>query len=59
MTITSLTPSTVTASGTNSIISTAVLAKSLDSMELSGEGMIRMMEQSVNPMIGQNIDLRI
>ncbi len=59
MTISSLTPSTVAMTSNNSIIGTAVLSKSLDSFELSGEGMIRMMEQSVNPMVGQNIDLRI
>ena len=59
MTITSLTPSTATATGYNSIISTAVLANNLDDFELSGEALIQMMEQSVNPMIGQNIDLKI
>jgi hypothetical protein len=59
MTISSLIPSTVTMTGTNSMIGTAVLNKSLDSFELSGEGIIRMMEQSVNPMVGQNIDLKI
>ncbi len=59
MTISSLTPSPVTMSGSNSVIGTAVLAKSLDSFELSCEGIIKMMEQSVNPMVGQNIDLKI
>jgi hypothetical protein len=59
MTISSLTPSTVTTTGNNSMIGIAVLNKSLDSFELSGEGIIRMMEQSVNPMVGQNIDLKI
>jgi hypothetical protein len=59
MTISSLTPSTVSMPDINSMIGTAVLNKSLDSFELSGEGIIKMMEQSVNPMIGQYIDLKI
>lgn len=59
MTISSLSPVSVTIPGDNSMIGTAVLAKSLDSFELSGEGIIRMMEQSVNPMVGQNIDMKI
>ncbi len=40
-------------------IGTAVMAKSLDSAEVAGQSMIQMMEQSVNPNIGQNIDLRV
>jgi hypothetical protein len=59
MIIPSLTPSTVTMTGNNSMIGTAVLNKSLDSFELSSEGIIRMMEQSVNPLVGQFIDLKI
>jgi hypothetical protein len=59
MTITSLTPSPVTMSGSNAVIGTAVLAKSLDSFEQSGEGIIQMMEQSVNPNVGKNFDVRI
>ena len=43
-------------------IGTAVLAKSLDNMKQSGEGMIDMMnrstmERSVNPNLGSNIDI--
>lgn len=37
----------------------AVLAKSLDTVEKLGESMIQMMEQSVAPHLGQNIDLRV
>ncbi len=37
----------------------AVLAKSLDTIEKAGQGMIKMMEQSVNPNLGQNIDMQI
>ena len=37
----------------------AMLAKTLDTVEESGALMIKMMEQSVNPNLGQNIDLRV
>ena len=37
----------------------AVLAKTLDTVEESGAMMIKMMEQSVNPNLGGNIDIRI
>lgn len=40
-------------------ISTAVLGQSLDMIETMGEGMIKIMESSVNPELGQNIDVRI
>lgn len=43
----------------NSSIGIAVMAKSLDSIRITGDNMIKMMEQSVNPNLGQNIDLRI
>ena len=59
MTISSLTPSPITMGGSNSVIGTAVLAKSLSSYEQSGEGIIKMMEQSVNPSVGKNFDLKI
>lgn len=59
MTISSLTPSPITMAGSNSVIGTAVLAKSLDSYEQSGEGIVKMMEQSVNPNVGKNFDLKI
>lgn len=36
----------------------AVLAKTLDTVEESGELMIQMMEQSVTPHLGANIDIR-
>lgn len=38
--------------------SVAVLAKTLDTVEESGELMIQMMEQSVTPHLGANIDIR-
>ena len=60
MTISSLIPASSTImGGSNAVIGTAVLAKNLDTFETSGEGIVKMMEQSVNPGIGQNIDLKI
>ncbi|HHV09787.1 MAG TPA: putative motility protein [Clostridiales bacterium] len=40
-------------------IGMAVLSKALDSAMVSGQNMIKMMEQSVNPDLGTNIDIRI
>ncbi len=40
-------------------VSTAMLAKSLDTVETTGANMVQMMEQSVAPHIGGNIDIRI
>ena len=37
----------------------AMLAKTLDTVEESGAMMIQMMEQSVNPHLGQNIDITV
>lgn len=50
----SLSQSKVTAAA-----STAVLSMSLDTMETAGENMVKMMELSVNPNIGSNIDISI
>ncbi len=41
------------------MVSVAVFKKTLDTMEGTGESMIKMMEQSVTPHLGQNIDLRV
>lgn len=41
------------------VIGMAVLSKSLDTAEKSGANLIKMMEQSVNPNLGKNIDTRI
>jgi hypothetical protein len=43
----------------STIIGTAVLAKNLDTIEQAGASMIKMMEQSVQPNLGQNIDSKI
>ena len=40
-------------------VSTAVLDKSLDTSKELGDSFIKMMEQSVNPELGQNIDIRM
>jgi len=37
----------------------AMLSKSLDSMEEMGDSMIKMMESSVTPHLGQNLDISI
>lgn len=42
-----------------SSISTAVLAKSLDTIEVSGDNLVKMMELSANPNLGQNIDIKL
>lgn len=45
-------------------VSTAVLSKSMDTIETLGQGLVQMidaaaMEQSVNPNLGANFDMRI
>ncbi|NLJ96793.1 MAG: putative motility protein [Clostridiales bacterium] len=37
----------------------AVLAKNLETIEVLSQSMIKMMEQSVSPHLGQNIDLMV
>ncbi len=61
MTISSLTPSVApNVSGVHSsAIGTAVLAKSLDTFEQSGESVVKMLEQSVNPAVGKNFDMKV
>ncbi len=48
-------------SGTSNMnaIDTALLRKSLDAVETNGAMITQMMEQSVNPNIGANIDIRL
>lgn len=41
------------------MVSVAVFKKTLETIEGSGENMIKMMEQSVTPNLGQNIDIRV
>ena len=40
-------------------IGAAVLDKSLEAIEEQGQGIIKMMEASVNPDLGQNIDIKV
>ena len=40
-------------------VSTTMLAKSMDTSEAISESMIQMMEQSVTPNLGTNIDIRL
>lgn len=40
-------------------IGTMMLKKTMDLQEAQGSQMVQMMEQSVNPGLGQNIDIRI
>lgn len=45
-------------------VGTAVLSKSMDTVEALGQGLVQMidasaMERSVNPGVGQNVDIRI
>ena len=40
-------------------VSTAILSMSLDNYQEMGEEMTKMMEKSVTPQLGQNIDLRV
>lgn len=58
MTIASL-PISTYQPDTNSAIGIAVLAKNLDTTKTEGQDLIKMMEQSVNPNLGSNIDLRV
>ncbi|MCH5272698.1 MAG: YjfB family protein [Lachnospiraceae bacterium] len=44
---------------TSDMLGIAVFKKTLETLEVSGESMIKMMEQSVNPHLGQNIDIRV
>lgn len=37
-------------------VSVAMLSKSLDTVEDIGDGMVKIMESSVTPYLGQNID---
>ncbi|NLB78864.1 MAG: putative motility protein [Clostridiaceae bacterium] len=37
----------------------AVMKKAMDSAEMSTENLLKVLEQSVNPNLGQNIDIRL
>lgn len=42
-----------------SSVSVGVLNQNLDTIEEMGDGMVKMMEASVNPNLGQNIDFSV
>lgn len=52
------TPITATQPASQINVGFAVLAKSLDTIETAGQSMIKMMEQSVQPYLGRNIDVK-
>ena len=41
------------------MIDISILKKSLDAVEQKGDFLIQMMEQSINPNLGSNIDIRL
>ena len=43
----------------SSQVGIAVLTKNLDTIETLGDGMKKMMEMSVNPNVGANIDVQV
>lgn len=49
----------MSAADLSSQVSTAMLAKTLDTVEEMGDGMKKIMESSVMPNLGQNIDLSV
>lgn len=44
---------------TSTTVGIAVLGKNLDTIEKAGQSLIKMMEQSVQPGLGTNIDVRV
>lgn len=55
----SLASITLSSANVNTDIGMALLSKSLGATDETGAAMIEMLEKSVNPMVGQNIDIRI
>jgi hypothetical protein len=52
-------PVAMSAANVMNDISIKVLSQNLDTMESLGNGMVKMMEMSVSPHIGGNIDVRL
>ena len=44
---------------TNSAIGIALLDKAIEADQMNGDALTKMLERSVNPMLGQNIDIRL
>ena len=55
----SLASITLSSANVNTDIGMALLSKSLEATGETCAAMIEMLEKSVNPMVGQNIDIRI
>ena len=55
----SLASITLSSANVNTDIGMALLSKSLEATDETGAAMIEKLEKSVNPMVGQNIDIRI
>lgn len=43
----------------NSSVGIALLDKALETDQANGESLVSMLERSVNPLVGQNIDIRL
>ncbi|MBM7867842.1 putative motility protein [Heliobacterium gestii] len=56
--LTSPAPSLVNAASNGDIVNMLVLKKAMDVAQQQGSAQTRMMEQSVNPHLGQRIDVR-
>ena len=54
-----LTSMTLSQSQLMTNVSIAVLKNSLDTADVSADNMIKMLEQSVNPNVGQSIDIKL
>ena len=46
-------------SKTMSAVSTAVMKQNMDTNEAMGAGMVKMMENSVTPNLGSNVDVKL
>ncbi len=55
----SLASITLSSANVNTDIGMALLSKSLEATDETGAAMIEMLEKSVNPLVGQNIDISI
>jgi len=61
MNITSLSSTNISLTGTGNMnaIDISMLKKALDTVETNGDMITQMMEQSVNPFVGANIDIKL
>ncbi len=50
---------TMSAIKTGNDVGVAMLSKTLDNSQAQGSEMVKMMEQSVNPAVGGNFDMRV